>query len=927
MTIDAGPTHPLKQRHISRFSWAAVDPAVTRRLLTALYEGQPDRPVLRGLSPDRLSKLASECYGSPPKPDLLNQQLEELIYAWLPRAEVEVLRRLATVVSAGLGPAGRVELRTRADIISFLGARKRTQMFKHNLRAQFVRAHRVSSLETVHPSLSEQVTGPLELEGEGIPDDRLPYRHQSEARNRLDDLRAAGRGIAGLIVLPTGSGKTETVVDWLLDRLEEDSEARVLWLAHQQELLQQAMKRFQQRAVVRPEGFRRKARLVYAGASSLSTLAEDSLDVALVTAQTAGTRFDAKKERLLRRFVDRPTHVVVDEAHHAGSTTYERILEVVSPTAVSLVGLTATPWPSGVAAVRLRKRFPERIIDVDPEELTREGILARPVLHSIDTGQRVLLDDEELRQASASDLPPQVLAMFHNDIRDKLVVSTWVRHRELWGKTLVFATRIDHADALTGLFQEAGAPVRAVHSQMEGSRSEVLDWFRSSTREAVLVSVAMLTEGIDLPDADTAFLARPTTSRILLRQMIGRVLRGPAAGGAPEAHLVDFQDRWENFSDVLDPEEVLEVEEVDPRDPERERRLPEIVADDGVTEISDDVVAQVRRAFRAVAMLLTEDTSGPRGLDPLLVTSQLAGWYQLPDRRIAIFEHQRDGVLSLLDTAVSLDLRGSPLLSYFDDSHPPYPSQAVLRQMVDYVREWGQPPPFEEAQATIGPQDCAVAIFNAGPLNDWERADLVRAHWDRSLVRAAYPSLETFEVAVEQELRQRRAQRRGEPKLFDPETGLIATPELASRKLPRSERSLDPARLIAIDRIRDLIPPDIAARLDSSIPVEWTRRVVSTTWGHWSIKLSGKNRGSQVIRINRLLQTAPKFVSDEMLAYLIYHELLHHLFPGMGHSWEFREYEALWPEGDRLDAAFDTLHERWSTDPARYNGGRSRHGA
>jgi hypothetical protein len=198
----------------------------------------------------------------------------------------------------------------------------------------------------------------------------------------------------------------------------------------------------------------------------------------------------------------------------------------------------------------------------------------------------------------------------------------------------------------------------------------------------------MLTEGIDLPDARTAFLARPTTSRILLRQMIGRVLRGPEAGGGAEAHLVDFRDRWENFADIVEPDEVLDVDEVDPRDSQRKRRLPEIVADDGATEIPDEVAAQVGRAFRAVRMLLAHGADGAVGLDPFLVTSRLAGWYQLPDRRAAVFEHQLQPLRDLLADAVRRDLGGLPLLSYFDDSHPPYPSQVALRQLVDHAREW-----------------------------------------------------------------------------------------------------------------------------------------------------------------------------------------------------------------------------------------------
>ena len=54
----------------------------------------------------------------------------------------------------------------------------------------------------------------------------------------------------------------------------------------------------------------------------------------------------------------------------------------------------------------------------------------------------------------------------------------------------------------------------------------------------------MLTEGTDVPEAQTVFLTRQTTSRILLTQMVGRALRGPRFGGTPDAYIVSFIDDW-----------------------------------------------------------------------------------------------------------------------------------------------------------------------------------------------------------------------------------------------------------------------------------------------------------------------------------------------------------------------------------------------
>ncbi len=54
----------------------------------------------------------------------------------------------------------------------------------------------------------------------------------------------------------------------------------------------------------------------------------------------------------------------------------------------------------------------------------------------------------------------------------------------------------------------------------------------------------MLTEGTDVPDLNTVFLTRQTTSNILLTQMVGRALRGPKFGGTDYAYIVSFVDDW-----------------------------------------------------------------------------------------------------------------------------------------------------------------------------------------------------------------------------------------------------------------------------------------------------------------------------------------------------------------------------------------------
>jgi hypothetical protein len=591
-----------------------------------------------------------------------------------------------------------------------------------------------------------------------------------------------------------------------------------------------------------------------------------------------------------------------------------------TPTARGVVGLTATPYPTSYNARRKFKlHFPLEIHKVEQGTLVAGGVLAQPVLHTVDTGKQLMLSVKEQAQAIGGDLASETLNDIGQDeARNAVIVRTWLDRQQEWGKTLLFAASISHANHLTRLLEKAGAPARVLHSQIAEHPKELLDWFRRSKEPRVLVSVGMLTEGVDLPDARTAILARPTASRILMQQMIGRVLRGPAAGGDAVANIVYMRDQWMNFGDVIEPPEVMPPGTRKANLRPGEPPLPDITFDDDGRELPPDLTPQIIRIMemaRTLANLEDDDDRNDRSIDPLLTVSRLIGYYQLPDRTVPVFAHQVDGYDQLLaDLVDGYSLQGTGYLSYFDDTPPPYPSRRTLKELVDFVREQEERPDLVELDAHVGPRVAADRVQSAGPLTEEDRAALVRDVYANTIAGVAFPSLAHFEERVDAELRERRgAQRRS-----DPEQPLRQSPA-GVRKLPRTTRDLKPIVAATVDLARKILPPEHAERLNDLPEVEWTKRVVSTTWGHWSIKLSGKSMGRQIIRINTLLQTTPAAVPDEPLQYLMYHELLHHLLPAQGHDAEFRMLEARWPDAVELDLWFDTLHERWDTRPESYN--------
>jgi superfamily II DNA or RNA helicase len=911
-------------RRTRRFDWKKVDSRVTKAMLVHAYqvkEQHDDVERLHKCDQAALAKQAGRTFGQPPAPTHFDHGMVEVLREfWLPRASAKEIDQLTLMVQARLSDSVKMrKLSTKDSKIAFIRYRKNTVNLRTNIRKSFLAAHKSDHLLPKTPKGSaESPSSWVPLKGAGLSP-RTPYPHQKEAWKQLDRLMLSNHP-SGSIVLPTGSGKTDTIAVWLLRQMQKNPDLRILWITHQQELISQAILRLQDLATTAPADFSRRARRIYGGASSPSTLGEESLDVAAITFQSL-RGVSSSPGNPLDSFLERPTIVVVDEAHHAGSPTYDQILHrLAEHTHVkAMIGLTATPYPSSLLArSRFEAHFPTRIIEVEREPLIAARILAQPVLTVVNTGTAIRLTTAEQASAVSSDLPPNALKRLNELERNEIVVKTWMDDRFRWGKTLVFATNIDHAEELYELFKTEKVPAMVLHSRSEESANGILQRFSSFMEPCVLVSVGMLTEGVDLPDAKTAILARPTSSRILMQQMIGRVLRGPKAGGDAEANVIYLRDQWLNFGDVIEPEEAMGGiirEPKGPRNPD-DRPLPAVLVDDEGDEIPPDAAAQIQRLFdqlRASANLEDDDPSNDRSTDPLLSTSRLCGYYNLPDRSVPVFEHQRDAFTALLADCIEFDLRGTPLLQYFDGLPSPYPTQRTLRELVDYSREFEEPPAFSTLNAEVGPEVAARAVVGAGPLTIAERSRIVREVFDSTIARPAYPSLAHFEEAVDAEVRRLSS---GERRL-SPERQITEFPS-PSKLLPRFDRDLIPLTDLAVETAQSILKPEHAKRLDHIPAVEWTRDVNRHTWGHWSIALHGKNSGQQSIRINRMLRTSPKAVPDEVIAYLIYHELLHHLLPGQGHDAEFRLLEELWPDSSQMDLFFDTLHENWNLDPKNY---------
>ncbi|MGC5626963.1 DEAD/DEAH box helicase [Georgenia sp. Z1344] len=901
-------------RQTKVFEWSEVEPALVREMLRAAYTELADPgdvSKLGTLADDKLHKQAHRTFGRPPATRFranTSPVTRVLRDVWLPTADEHILEKLTEALN-NYDP-----LSTRAQRLDLLLKRRFTTSYTKLLWGQFISAHKASRTTPKKGRKSPKLTfgPPAKLQGKGLPPRySTPYPHQTEAMAALDRLRDSEGERSGLMVIPTGGGKTATMVKWLMTEMRRRPDLRVLWIADQRELIGQAVREFQALAAEEPTDFTRVIRNVHGQAGIEAGFADASTDVICTTRQTLVTGSFDTKMRIVDHFLTRPVVVVVDEAHHAVSPTYQRVLAHVRETSTDmmLVGLTATPWPAGAGQAKLlRETFAEGLVEVTTGELVDKGLLARPVMHDVATPDQIDVSPEDVdRIVKGAELPPHVLRQLNRESRNALIVRTWLDRRLEWGKTLVFACDIAHAESLAATFRAAHVRTHMVHSGIDDDSREVIEDFRTSPDPGVLISVGMLLEGVDIPSARTAFLCRPTASHVVMRQMIGRILRGPSAGGDPDAHVVDFVDDWSIPFGVVGPVNIPDVagrvaqDELDGS----ETTLPPILDDDGV-EIGEDLI-------RRIALVMTERVQ-EYGLTATLTGARLVGYYHLDIRRIAVFDHARYVWEDAADWSLTTGTKAvASVQALFEDVPPPSPSTDEVQAFVGYCRSHGAPPPLVPLDADVDVRMTARALIDAPPMSEHDRIEFLRTRYDSSLARAIYPTFQTFYEAVTQ----------ANLELLDVVPG-GATPE--SVDLPRTtagtpiardpDRDLQALFEATVETGRELLAHErgYEGRLDKqALPsIRWTTSVASTFWGTWNWRRSTKAKGKPVININQSLQAPVEQVSDGVLMDLIWHELCHHLTPGRGHDAEFRRLEHLWPEHIERSHELQTLPEHYS---------------
>lgn len=321
-----------------------------------------------------------------------------------------------------------------------------------------------------------------------------PTQVQEEALLALASTREAGYQ-RGLVVLATGLGKT-----WLSAfDAHQFGARRVLFVAHREEILNQAAETFLRiRPRIRVGFYQGKQRDV-------------QVDVLCASVQTLG------RATHLERFA--PQHfdyIVVDEFHHAAAPTYHRLLKHFSP--AFLLGLTATPDRTDQSDI-LSLCDDNLVFTSNLFAGIENGLLAPFHYFGVfDEG----VDYEEIPWRNGRFDPAQLANKLATLARAKHVLRHFQQHGQL--RTLAFCVSIRHADFMAEYFLRQGIAAAAVYGGSRWSRGAALEQLADG-RLQVIFSVDLFNEGVDLPGIDTVLMLRPTESKILFLQQLGRGLR------------------------------------------------------------------------------------------------------------------------------------------------------------------------------------------------------------------------------------------------------------------------------------------------------------------------------------------------------------------------------------------------------------------
>lgn len=789
---------------------------------------------------------------------------------------------------------------------------------------------------------------PIDIGSSKADSRSLIMPHQQEAVDALTKYFEVDKDIPnrnGILVMPTGSGKTYTAVTWLLTQGVANG-YRVVWLVHRQELVNQAYNEFVKQApLLKGSGLKTLKVLPISGAHEHMSAACKS-DVYVCSIASVANKYGYRFiERMIGAAGKRKLIIVVDEAHHAIAANYQKVIKRMTDLNNNriLLGLTATPKRMQEAEqAKLQSMFNINknlannigikgfIYEVTLKQLLNSGYLANPIHERVNTEiigdvEFDIRPEDESYYQQFGELSERIKTQIaKSSSRNKAIVDQYLKNKDKYGKTLVFAVNQLHAETLCEQFNKSGIPCDYTVSGRKDAQ-EVIYRFKEN-KFKVLINVQIMTEGSDVPDIQTVFLTRQTNSDSLLMQMIGRALRGEHAGGTKVAHIVSFYDTWNTFSYWLDPGSLDIFQDED----------DELITDEANNSIEDADISPNAEMLKLLALLNKQDNTKnesnkndplqPQPMQPtlermlyfklynlmrasLITTNETpifpCGWYSVVDNngsdvQLLVYENQLS-VYKNIEQNIDLingKLDADELISCYFNECETIPEFEEIDFFLQYIEENGCMPDyfsFEDRDA-YNPKYIAqklVKLRENGSIKPDEGEEWLKELYEKApVLQQIYKTFFAFKKTVFDAAKQ------------ETQAEIVTMDDRKEYQIVENYYNL----YELLDEVLQAYP---LLKKDGLVQLGWTKRVMKSFCARVRNVSTEDDVFKYALDVN-LLFSSPN-IDREVIKYLLFHELLH----GNGywnHDEEFRKREWSYPNSAELDGILDSLSSEYNIE-------------
>jgi superfamily II DNA or RNA helicase len=347
--------------------------------------------------------------------------------------------------------------------------------------------------------------------------DLKPYPFQNEILEKLEVERSVHKRFRNLVVAATGTGKTVISAFDYKNFKKENKSAKLLFLAHRKEILEQALSTFQ--GILRNNNF---------GELWVDGKIPTNYEYVFASIQTLNNRLE--NIELSKEFFD---YIIIDECHHLTASSYRGIINYFNPKV--LLGLTATP--ERMDGGDIKEDFDNRIAAEIrlPEALDRKLLCPFQYFGISDSIDLTTIHWERGRY-----VPSELSNVYTgNDRRVGEIIAALDKYTKDYNnvRALGFCVTIEHAKFMAEKFSLAGFKSGYLASTNTNNRDAIRNQLQKKEINYLFV-VDIFNEGVDIPEIDTVLFLRPTESLTIFLQQLGRGLR--LAEGKECLTVLDF---------------------------------------------------------------------------------------------------------------------------------------------------------------------------------------------------------------------------------------------------------------------------------------------------------------------------------------------------------------------------------------------------